>query len=188
MLVIVTALFLNLPLLKAANNSTELLLNGLTFKNSQPEDTIKQKKFCYLVFFDEPILNLNIQQGWRTMGEIAFGLADFQGKKNNYSLNVMQSIEMGSQFNFNPKHIIIGPELVYHVSFIFMCFGGSLVYITDFSKGTLYLNPHLGLSYNTFFELYAGYQIPLMKNHMKTYVNRINMTLAAPIIKRKYKL
>ncbi len=163
--------------------------NGIMIIN---KDTIKKHHsdlYWFFQFHDEPVLNLNIQQGWRTMGEIAFGLADFTGKRNHFSMNGLEAIEIGSQFNFNPKHFIMGPELVYNVSFLFFFnFGGSLVYLTDFRKGTVYLHPHLGISYNTFFDLYAGYNIPLMKNHMRTLVNNFTVTFAVPLINRKFKL
>jgi hypothetical protein len=172
-------------------NSIFLQLNtGNSNLNVYNDTIIKHHSdfYWFFKFHDEPVLNLNIQQGWRTMGEIAFSLADYQGKKNRFSLNVLDAIGFGSQFNFNPKHFIIGPELVYNVSFLFLNFGGGIVYLTDFKKGTVYLNPHLGVSYNTFFDLYAGYNIPLMTNHMKTLVNNFTVTFAVPLIKRKFKL
>jgi hypothetical protein len=147
--------------------------------NKQPS-----RKFCYMRFFDDPILNLNVQQGWRTMGEVAFGLADYQGGRKLLGLNVLQDIEIGSQFNFNPKHIILGPELSYNVSFLFINFGTSIIYLTDFNKGTLYLNPHLGLSYNTFFDFYVGYNIPFLPNNIKSLVNNFTVTLAVPLFHR----
>jgi hypothetical protein len=179
---VVRANKLNPLFLQGNKGNSNLIVNN---------DTIKKHRsdvYWFFKFHDEPVLNLNIQQGWRTMGEIAFSLADYEGKRNRFSLNVLDAIGFGSQFNFNPKHFIIGPELVYNVSFLFFNFGGCIVYLTDFKKGTVYLNPHLGVSYNTFFDLYAGYNIPLMTNHMKTLVNNFTVTLAVPLIKRNFKL
>jgi hypothetical protein len=178
----------------AKNNTNIISSNHITdLKNNKTIcfDTIKKSPssfILYMNFHDEPILNLNVQQGWRTMGEIAFGLADFQGRRKNYGLNSLESFEIGSQFNFNPNHFIIGPELNYNVSWILITFGASIIYLTDFSKGTLYLNPHLGFTYNTYIDLFIGYNIPLMKNNMKSLVNNFTATLAFPLIKRKFKL
>ncbi len=172
------------------NNNTTLISNQLTDLNKVTDfcyDSIKKHKshfISFLKYHDTPVMNLNLQQGWRTMGEIAFGLCDYSSSYKNLLMRKLSCIEAGSQFNFNLDHFIIGPELTYNHSDFIVNFGGSIIYFTDLRKGTLFINPHVGLSYNTIFDLYFGYNIPLMQNHMKSLVNNYTITLAVPILKR----
>jgi len=150
-------------------------------------DTVKKSPslfILYLKFFDSPVLNLNIQQGWRTMGEVTFGLADYQPGIKILGLQALETIELGSQLNFTFNHFVIGPELTYNSSFFIINYGASIIYFTDFRNGTLFINPHIGLTFFTYFDLYAGYNIPLMHNHMKSSVNNYTFTLAVPILQR----
>ena len=129
---------------------------------------------------DQFVMNLNVHQGWRTMGEISFGVTS----TNDIKFNLIEANEweLGTEFNFDPKHFILAPKLSMNFSSLIMSAGGSLIYYTDFNKGTLYLNPHLGISLLTHVDIYCGYNIPLMRNTMKPFVNHFTVTLAVPII------
>ncbi|MCE3228830.1 MAG: hypothetical protein K0S32_3381 [Bacteroidetes bacterium] len=136
--------------------------------------------------FKQFIGRINFHQGWRGMGEISIGVANYDEENHRHipDMNFLQSIEGGCQFNFNKNHFIIGPSLTYNCTASILHCGGSLIYYTDFDKRTLFLNPHLGFSWNTYFDFYFGYNIPLMKNEMKSTVNRFTFTVSVPLFNR----
>jgi hypothetical protein len=137
-------------------------------------------------FFQQFIGRINFHQGWRGMGEISLGIANYDEdhQRRMPDMNHLQSIEMGCQFNFNKDHFIIGPSLTYNRTHVIFHYGVSLIYYTDFDKRTLFINPHLGFSWNTYFDFYFGYNIPLMKNEMKGMVNRFTFTISIPLFNR----
>jgi len=139
--------------------------------------------FVHTSFYGQSVLNLNIHQGWRTMGEIAFGPG---GVLSRDKLGLMQAeeLQLGSEFSFGP-HFFIGPKVTYNFSTLFFSCGGSVIYYSDFKNYTVCLHPHLGLSVNTFADLYLGYNIPVGPNKMKGYINRFTATLAIPLMKER---
>ncbi|MBC7865025.1 MAG: hypothetical protein IAF38_18770 [Bacteroidia bacterium] len=134
------------------------------------------------------VINVNFQQGYRPMGEVSAGLClyepgNFFGPASG-ELNTLNQVQLGAEFNFSNKHFVMGPKLTYNFSYFIVNCGASLSYLTDLKYGTVYLNPHFGITFNTYADLYIGYNIPLMKNYMKPYVNHFTVTLAVPILNR----
>ncbi len=137
----------------------------------------KQREF----FYEQPVLNLKIHQGWRTMGEISVGIGALDGQ---HGFETLSSLQGGCQFNFDPNHFIVGPSIGWNASAVILQGGANLIYFTDFDKRTLFLNPHIGFTFNTDFDLYFGYNIPLMKNEMRSMVNHFTVTLSVPLLDR----
>lgn len=129
------------------------------------------------------VLNLNVHQGWRTMAEIAIGPGGVTGENRWGFLQARETV-LGSEFSFGP-HFFVGPKITFNYSVIFLSCGGSLIYYTDLKNNVLCLHPHIGLSANTFADLYVGYNIPLYKNEMKNYINGFTVTLAIPLMKER---
>jgi len=114
------------------------------------------------------LLKPAIHQGWRTMGELSTGI--MHGNKWGGYLATA-----GTEFNFQRNRFILGPKATCDFWLSGMVAGASFTYYTDFDKGTLYFNPHLGSI------IYFGWNIPLMRNHMKDRVNTYTFTLIIPI-------
>lgn len=134
------------------------------------------------------LANVNLHQGWRTMGEVSAGFGKFSYTAH-LSATSGHIFQMGSQFNFNSKHLILGPQLSYNyvtgmTSLPNFTTGGSLIYYTDFDKKEIYLNPHIGIGLYYQIELVAGYNIPITGNSMKDLVNNFTLSITIPIVKR----
>src|SRR5687768_10432395 len=127
-------------------------------------------------------IGLKAQQGWRTMGEISFGKTEqttdhflFRGAQWQHYF------EAGMQFNFNKDHFIIGPKVSAVFEGLMLHYEAELVYLTDLRVGTIYLSPKLGFHLNTDAAFYMGFNIPLMRNHMKGLTNRFTVTASLPL-------
>jgi hypothetical protein len=119
------------------------------------------------------IFILNVEQGWRTMGEIGVGKGFFEAVPYTYDYGTFATL----QFNFNPHHVMLGPGIMYHNSKDHFRYGAKLFYETDLHVGTVYLNTHMG--YCAWWgQIYAGYNIPVMKDHMRSLVNSYTLTFS----------
>jgi hypothetical protein len=131
----------------------------------------------------DAIFNLEVQQGWRTMGGVSVGrvVDDEQFFRSS------SYVEIGSNFYLSPQHPIIGPKISIGFSFLFSgC--ANLIYYTDFHRGTLFLNPNFGISLGRLADIYLGYNIPLTPNYMKNDVNHFTFTCSIPFIGRSYEI
>lgn len=139
--------------------------------------------------FPPVIFNLGIHQGWRTMGEISVGTCDEWKHMDLIGYRWFYTT-IGSEFNFNPHHFIAGPKISFNhengALVVGFDWGGSLIYYTDFDKGALYLNPHLGLNFMTLAGLYFGYNIPLYSssgdNPMHSLVNHFTVSIIFSLV------
>jgi hypothetical protein len=128
------------------------------------------------------ILFINLHAGFRSLiGELSIGKGVEYYDKGWRTLN---SLAMGCEFNFNADHRLFGPKISISSSSLFYAVGASLIGYTNGNKMTICLNPHLGISFNTFADLYFGYNIPLMKNNFPDQINGFTFTLSAPLFKR----
>lgn len=123
---------------------------------------------------------LAVQQGWRTMGEVAIGLGLYEA--HSFLDFDIAHIQLGTTFNFTPEQLILGPGITFLYSPLLIDVGGSLRYYTTKNTGTLYVSPHFGINF-IYADLFMGYEIPLTKNVMKPWVNRFTVTLAVPLHK-----
>jgi hypothetical protein len=124
-------------------------------------------------------LTLALQQGWRTMGEAAIGVANY--RSGSFIWYDVTRFRVGTTFNFSRDQLILGPGITAIYSPFLLTTGGSLRYYTTKGKGTLCFSPHLGLNAIGVVDLFLGYEIPLTKNVMKPYINHFSITLAVPI-------
>jgi hypothetical protein len=139
--------------------------------------------------FPPIVLNVGIHQGWRTMGELSVGTC-LGWKTHDLAAYKWYSLTLGTEFNFNPHHFIIGPKITYNRQMGFLLggldWGCSLIYYTDFDKGELYINPQVGINIITFLGLHLGYNIPLYSqsgdNPMRSLVNHFTVSLIFSII------
>lgn len=156
------------------NSTYDLNTIKLQRRNTVPGHV---RAFADRFWYDQPVVSIGINQGWRSMGEISFGLCDYYYHPDKFlPLQTLETISIGSEFDFSRDKPLIGPKLSWtYTSYVGA--GADLTYFTDFDRGTLYFNPHLGCSFGTVFNLWLGYNIPLMRNYMKPRVNRFTLSL-----------
>lgn len=139
--------------------------------------------------FAKPVYNVNVQSGWRTMGEIALGIGKFdedfhRGLKQDYSIMRLTTIRVGTEFNFSLLKPLLGPNISYDAMRGPGAYGIGLIYYTDLDKGALFLRPRIGISCNSFCNLMFGFNIPLMKNDMWNRINHFIFSIEVPLVHR----
>lgn len=134
-----------------------------------------------------PIMLAGFNNGtWSTV-ELRFGL---QYDKNITSfVGRVDEFTLGSELNFNPSGIILGPKLNYVRSCVFLLFGiplgASLIYFTDFATGGLYFTPQAGFEFLWFFRAVGCYNIPVSSDHQLERVSKFTFSLQLKIFNIK---
>ena len=134
-----------------------------------------------------PMASFGVHQGWRTMGSIAIGLAAVNDDEGfmYHRFNPVTTVELGCQFNFDPSHPLIGPNItVRRAGWLSADIG--LVYFTDLEKGSLYLAPHVGFSNESNITLGFGYNFRLGPDALRSRVNHFDLCLSVPLVNRDY--
>jgi 5-hydroxyisourate hydrolase-like protein (transthyretin family) len=134
-----------------------------------------------------PMTDLCFHFGQHPAAELAFGVGHVI--RTYQFTSIWETAQAGCEFNFSPSHFIIGPKLTYNYSGAGLLFGfitgGSLTYYTDLRNGNFFFHPQLGLTIQTVFDVYAGYNIPLGPSVINSSINKFTLTLAIEIVNRK---
>lgn len=113
--------------------------------------------------------------GRRVMGEAMFGLGYYKYDPNFLHIHTGRMVHVGTEYNFGFKKPLWGPKMTVNFNGPLVG-GGSLIYFTDGNKGSLYLAPHIGVG-AVYWDLRFGYNIPMMKEHLKERVNHFTISL-----------
>lgn len=111
----------------------------------------------------------------RIMGEAMVGVGHYHYDTGFLHWHTGKTFLAGTEYNFSGKKPLWGPKVTLNASGGF-CMGISTIYFTDGDVGSLYLAPHFGIS-SIYTDFRIGYNIPLMKQHLRERVNHFTVSL-----------